>query len=144
MSKSVQETVVPSITGLSSSLIYIPYHVPSSKNSRVRTRQGTFIASKSVRQYRKLSAKFWKSEKDNFSSKIKGKSFPLRIGFHFIRKTHHKYDWLNPSQTIQDEMVKHDWLEDDNMEFIIPIPFQVNREFSTVSKAHQGVIIKIF
>jgi len=35
---------------------------------------------------------------------IKGKKKPYKIGIHFIRGTHHKYDWVNPIQTIQDEM----------------------------------------
>ena len=50
----------------------------------------------------------------------------------------YKFDYINPTQTIHDVMVKFNWLKDDNCEEIIPI-FE---EYS-YNKENPGVIIKI-
>ncbi len=130
-------------TGLTSNVIHIPFHVPSSKNSRVRTRSGLFISSRAVHKYRNHSAVFWKLNKGLFLQLLVNVEPPFVVGFHFLRKTAHKYDWVNPLQTVQDEMVKYGWLEDDNMDCLIPMPFKVNNCYTTKSKEHAGVLIKI-
>ncbi len=68
---------------------------------------------------------------------------PLRVGFHFIRKTRHKYDWPNPLQTVLDEMVRYGWIEDDNIDVIVPYPLKVKGQYTTVDKDNPGVIIKV-
>ena len=59
---------------------------------------------------------------------------PLTITFTFVRGTKHKFDYINPCQTVQDDMVKYGWIEDDNCEFIIPIfePYEYNKEYPGV------------
>ena len=47
--------------------------------------------------------------------------YPVKISFKFIRKSKHKFDYINPAQTVQDLMVKNGWIEDDNAEFMIPV-----------------------
>ena len=61
---------------------------------------------------------------------IKGKSKPHRISFKFVRKSKHKFDYINPAQTIQDQMVKYGWIDDDNADEMLPIfvKFEYNKE----------------
>ena len=55
---------------------------------------------------------------------------PYHISFKFIRKSRHKFDYVNPLQTVQDEMVKHGWIEDDNADELLPIleKYEYNKE----------------
>jgi len=61
---------------------------------------------------------------------IKGKSKPYKISFKFVRKSKHKFDYINPAQTIQDQMVKYGWIDDDNADEMLPIfvKFEHNKE----------------
>ena len=99
--------------------IFIPGNVPSSKNGRVWTGRNS-IASKATRKYWKSSEPYWESLRKQFTSQLKGKNKPYRIKFTFIRGNRHKFDYINPLQTIQDVMVKHHWIEDDNCDILIP------------------------
>ena len=60
------------------------------------------------------------------------------VGFYFIRDSRRKFDYVNPLQTVQDAMVKHKWIEDDNMEMLLPI-----FEGYHVDKERAGVHITI-
>lgn len=125
------------------SSMFIPGNVPSSKNNRVWTGK-YFVESKACKKWRKETAKYWKEYKVKFLQDIAGKKFPLKIGLHFVRGTKHAYDWVNPVQTIQDEMVKHGWLEDDNVNIMFPVPMKIKNKYSTYSKEEPGVWIKIY
>jgi len=118
-------------------MIFIPGNVPSSKNSRVWTGK-FFIASKAVAKWRKESNKYWIDNKTNFLSSLTNKPFPLRIEFTFIRQSKHKFDYANPLNTVQDEMVKHGYIEDDNADIILPslAPYKYD-------KLNPGVYIKV-
>lgn len=37
----------------------------------------------------------------------------------FIKPTM-RFDYINPAQTVQDHMVKHNWIEDDNANILMP------------------------
>lgn len=50
---------------------------------------------------------------------------------------------LNPVQTIQDAMVYHKWIDDDNLEEILPFPIQIDNVWYKVDKENAGVIIRI-
>lgn len=117
--------------------IFIPGNVPSSKNGRVWTGRYS-IASKATRRYWKESEDSWIKYRKKFTTLLKKQTKPYRIKFSFIRKSKHKFDYLNPAQTIQDLMVKHDWIEDDNCDILIP-------EFGKYKydKKKPGVIITI-
>jgi Holliday junction resolvase RusA-like endonuclease len=69
---------------------------------------------------------------------LEGKDKPYKVSFKFIRKSRHKFDYVNPLQTVLDLMVKYLWIEDDNADEIIPSfePYEYNKE-------EPGVIIKI-
>ena len=45
---------------------------------------------------------------------LKGKKKPYNIEFTFYRKTKRKFDYINAAQIVQDLMVKHGWIDDDN------------------------------
>ena len=98
---------------------FIPGNVPSSKNGRRWTGK-YFIASKAVVNYRKKAKEYYQKYANEFREELKKLNLPAKISFEFIRGTRHKFDYINPAQTVQDDMVKHGWIEDDNAEFIIP------------------------
>lgn len=133
-------------------VFFIPGNVPSSKNSRnavtIKKKDGTektmVIASKTVQKYRANTAPYYSLNKGHFKKAIKDKSKPFYIGFFFIRGSRHKWDLINPEQTVQDEMVKHEWLEDDNVDFLCPVPVFINGEFWMYDKSHPGVLIVVF
>ena len=92
---------------------------PSSKNSRVYTGKH-FIASKATRKWVLETEKYFKTQKDSFLEELSKHSAHYKIEFKFVRGSKHKFDYINPAQTIQDAMVKHGWIEDDNCTVMIP------------------------
>ena len=117
--------------------IFIGGNVPSSKNGKRWTGK-MLIHSKTVMKYIKSTKADYLSNKEKFKSLLEGKTAPYKISFTFVRGSKHKFDYINPCQTVQDLMVKYGWLEDDNCENIIPsfVPY-------TYDKANPGVIIKV-
>jgi hypothetical protein len=99
---------------------FIPGSVPSSKNGRRWTGK-YFIASKAVMNYRKIAKDYYAKYAEEFKAELAKHSLPARISFEFIRGSRHKFDYINPAQTVQDDMVKAGWIEDDNAEFILPV-----------------------
>jgi len=120
--------------------IFIPGNVPSSKNGRRWTGR-YFIVSKQTATYYKTSKEFWKKNKKDFLKLLKAKSSgdnPYRISFKFVRKSKHKFDYINPAQTIQDEMVKYGWITDDNADVMMPIFLEYEYD-----KENPGVYINV-
>ena len=117
--------------------IFIPYNVPSSKNTKQWT--GKYLVwSKVAQQYIKLTEYYWKQNKELFHIAICNNDKPLRVSFKFIRKSKHKFDYVNPLQTVLDLMVRFEWIEDDNADIILPVfePYEYEKD-------KPGVIIKI-
>lgn len=116
---------------------FIPGNVPSSKNGRRWTGK-YFIASKTVMKYRKDTKSLFEKYAPEFRKELKKHKLPVKISFTYIRGTKHKFDYINPAQTTQDDMVTFKWIEDDNMENIIPSfnPYLYDKE-------NPGVIIEI-
>jgi len=112
-------------------------NTPSSKNSRVYTGK-YLIASKATRKWVAETEDDFKKQKDSFLEELNKHSAPYKIEFKFIRGSKHKFDYINPAQTVQDAMVKHGWLEDDNC--TVMIPFFAEYEYS---KENPRVEIKI-
>jgi hypothetical protein len=120
--------------------IFIPGNVPSSKNGRRWTGR-YFIVSKQTATYYKTSKKFWIEHKKDFLKLVKQKSTkgkPYRVTFKFVRKSKHKFDYINPAQTIQDEMTKYGWITDDNADEIVPIFLEYEYD-----KENPGVYINV-
>lgn len=116
---------------------FIPGNVPSSKNGRRWTGK-YFIASKSVMNYRKATKSYYEKFAPLFREELKNHKLPVSIAFTFVRGTKHKFDYINPAQTVQDDMVKHGWIEDDNAEYILPVFIQYSYD-----KTNPGVFIEI-
>ena len=116
---------------------FIPGNVPSSKNGRRWTGK-YFIASKTVMSYRKKTKQYFESYGPLFAKELEKHELPVKIAFTFIRGTRHKFDYINPAQTIQDDMVKHGWIEDDDMNHMVPV-FPEYR----YDKENPGVFIEI-
>jgi hypothetical protein len=116
---------------------FIPGNVPSSKNGRRWTGK-YFIASKSTMKYRKDTKSFFEKYAPEFKEELKKHTLPVKVSFTFIRGSKHKFDYINPAQTTQDDMVTYNWIEDDNMENIIPV-----FEPYLYDKVNPGVEIKI-
>ena len=116
---------------------FLPGNVPSSKNGRRWTGK-YFIASKAVVNYRKVAKKFYQEYADEFTEELKKHELPVSISFKFIRGTRHKFDYINPAQTVQDDMVKHGWISDDNADCLIPCFIEYSYD-----KKNPGVWIEI-
>lgn len=90
----------------------------------------------------------YKTRKNEFAELLKDFNFnysnPLVVGFHFVRSTKHKFDFHNAVQIIADLLVAHDFIEDDNMDYFIPLPFEMNKKWYSYNKENPGVYIKIY
>lgn len=142
-------------------MIFIKENVPSLKNSKIKTSRGIF-PSKTVKKYlQKLGIQKYSVSKKTvqgyvtrpnefmniskqWNEEIKNKEYPLKIGFHFIRNSKRKFDFHNAVQIVADLLVAHDFIEDDNMDYFIPVPLKYKGQWYSIDKENPGVIIKIF
>jgi len=110
-------------------MIFIPGNTPSSKNGKVWTGR-YFVVNKQTAAWTKATDSTWEKEKDNFLELVKCMGKPYIVKFKFIRGSRRKFDYVNPLQTVQDAMVKHGWINDDNMTEILPVflPYEYNKE----------------
>lgn len=141
-------------------LIFIPFNVPSLKNSKIKTSRGIF-PSKTVKNYLtdlgiqrysasrkevvgyKTKPNKFQELREIFNKSLEGKELPVEIGFHFVRKTKHKFDFNNANQIIADLLTAHGIIEDDNMDYFIPYAFKMNDKFYTIDKENPGVYLQI-
>jgi hypothetical protein len=116
---------------------FIPGNVPSSKNGRRWTGK-YFVSSKATTKYRKETAIYFEKFRKGFRKQLAKLELPVKVSFKFIRGSRHKFDYINPAQTTQDDMVKHHWIDDDNCDNIIPVfePYEYD-------KKNPGVEIKL-
>lgn len=118
-------------------MIYLKGNIPSSKNSKQWTGR-KLIPSKTVENYLEQYEIQYKLYANKFKEMIKNKKKPYYIGFYFIRNSKRKFDYNNLTQLPQDLMVKYEWLDDDNADYLIPIGLGY-----TVDKAKAGLIITV-
>jgi hypothetical protein len=117
--------------------IFIKGNVPSSKNTKQWT--GKFLVwSKNAQKYVRQTEDYWIENREIWRDMLGDKEFPIKVSFKFVRKSKHKFDYVNPLQTILDLMVKYKWLEDDNADIIKPV-----FEDYEYDKDNPGVYIKI-
>ena len=143
----------------SSRTFFLPYNVPSLKNSKVVTPRGVF-PSKTVRKYlQKLGIKKYSGSRRTvgtykpkirpniFDIKLRDirniKTYPLIFGFHFVRETRHKFDFNNAIHIISDLLVAHRFIPDDSMDYFLPTPFMVDGKWYSYDKKRSGVFIVV-
>ncbi len=104
--------------------IYIPTEVISSKNSKRIVKSADtvkIIGSKASLNYKKNTSMYYLSYRKEFIELTKGLEKPYYIGLYFLRGTRGKFDYNNMGQTVFDRMVEHNWIEDDNANYVIPV-----------------------
>jgi hypothetical protein len=155
-------------------MIFIPGNVPSLKNSKVKTSRGIF-PSKTVTKYiRSLNIQAFSSSKRivkgyadpsrpnyiegqraKFKAMMKGKGEPIFIGYHHVRNSKRLFDFSNSVEIVQDLLTAHKFIEDDNVQYVFPIPMTIKGELPTssnirtkdwysIDKENPGVYLKIF
>lgn len=143
--------------------IFVPFNVPSLKNSKVATSKGVF-PSKTVRKYlQNLGVKKYSCSKGTFENyktrpnlfekaiepmkdkfherEVIDNSSPHEIGLFFIRDSKRKFDFINAAQIICDLLTAHGVINDDNMDELIPMPIQVVGSWYTIDRERPGCII---
>lgn len=138
--------------------VFIPFNTPSLKNSKVYTAKGVF-PSPSVRKYlQKVGVKKYSSSKGTFEnyktrpnlfdkaigpmkSVLSPRKPPYVVSLFFIRNSRRKFDWINAAQIICDLLTAHGVIQDDNMDFLIPMPIQVAGSWYTVDTERPGCLI---
>ena len=117
--------------------IFINDNVPSSKNGKRWTGK-YLIHSKTTMRYIKESKGEYLEYTHPFKEFVKSFNTPYVIHFKFYRNSRRKFDYVNPLQTVQDLMVKYQWLEDDNSDYLLPV-----FDLYEYNKEKPGVLITI-
>lgn len=155
-------------------MVFIPGNVPSLKNSKVKTSRGIFHSPTVSKFIRSLGIQHFNSRKkeikgykdplrpnqiealrDSFKAMKAGKNDPIIIGYHQIRNSKRLFDFSNSVELIQDLMTAHDFIEDDNVKYVFPVPMSIDGRLITesdprafplysVDKNNPGVWIKFF
>jgi len=121
---------------------FIEGNVPSSKNSKIWT--GSYLVwSKAAQKYVKDTKSQWTELCNDFRVAASGSIarepiYPIKVHFKFIRKSKHKFDYVNPLQTVLDLMVRYNWIPSDDADTILPV-----FEEYEYNKDKPGVIIKV-
>jgi hypothetical protein len=155
-------------------MIFIPGSVPSSKNSKVKTKTGIFSSPAVSKYIRRLGIQSYNSRKKEvkgyvditrpnqieqlrtqFDAMKVGKNNPLFIGYHHVKNSKRLFDFSNSVEIIQDLFTAHNFIEDDNVQFVFPIPMSIDgelpnnlnlrvKQWYSIDKNNPGVWIKIF
>ena len=120
--------------------IFIPGNVASSKNSKQWT-GSKLIWSKLARDYRNNTATYYMMYRQKFRALCKRKMKLSEIGLYFVRDSRRKFDFVNLVQTVQDIIVRAEWLPDDNLDEMAPVPVEIDGNVYRVDKDHAGVYI---
>ncbi len=155
-------------------MIFISGNVPSLKNSKIKTGRGIFhsptvskyIRSKGIQHFnsgKKIIKGYVDKSRPNqieelrnsFMEMKKDKGDPIFIGYHQVRNSKRLFDFSNSVEIIQDLFTAHDFIEDDNVKYVFPVPMTIDGElptaenirekpFYSVDKDNPGVYIKLF
>jgi hypothetical protein len=156
-------------------MFWIPGNVPSLKNSKVKTKRGIF-SSPAVNKYiRGLGIQSFSSSKKTVKGYVdplrpnqfealrpqfeemlrKVGGIPIFIGYHQVRSSKRLFDFSNSVEILQDLFTAHNFIEDDNVKFVYPVPMTregilpnalniKNEQWYSVDKENPGVFIKLF
>ena len=117
---------------------FIRGNVPSLKNTKTVTHSKAIVSGPSVIRWQKLSAEDWLRQKEQFKKLIYHLPCPIFVHLTFIRNIDNLWDFTAPTETIADEMVKYNWINDDNRCEFVPC-FGKPR----IDKARPGTIIRV-
>lgn len=141
-------------------LIFIPFNTPSLKNSKVKTSRGIF-SSKTVKKYltalgiqsysvsRKIVIGYkrrpnlFEELRPEFEKALENLEAPYKVSMHFVRNSKRSFDFNNANQIIADLLVAHNIIEDDNMDFYLPYPLELEGSAYSVNKENPGVYIHL-
>lgn len=141
-------------------IIFIPFNVPSLKNSKqISTVAGkpVLLYSKTVKKYlqnlgiQRLSAKTgvfeYKTRPNIFKQAINGffddAPIPCVLAFNFVRDSQRAFDFHNACQIICDLLVAHGAIKDDDIKHLVPVPLMINGSRFSICKDNPGVYLKI-
>lgn len=145
--------------GAPKGMFFIPGNVPSLKNSKIKTSHGifpsktvvkylrsfnilTFSSSKKIVKYKKKHAELFLTEYSKYFEQF-DRDKPIIAYFHFVRGTAHAFDFNNATQIVADLFTAHNFIQDDNMNYFIPIPLKVKNKWYSYDKNNPGVWIKL-
>lgn len=135
--------------------VFLPGNVPSLKNSKVMTSKGIFSSKTVVKYLRFLGIQTYSASKKEVkeykdpsrlnifrvicNTLIKEPIYPVLIYTHFVRDSKRKCDFNNMTQILADLLTAHDFIPDDNMDYIYFVPWLIDGEFYSVDKLQPGV-----
>lgn len=141
---------------LSQNSIFIPGQIPSLKNSKV---MGKFPSKTVLKWLRTFGITSYSGSRKevNFFKRIPKqydfqeickpiadyKNYPIKLGFHFVRKSKGDWDFNNANHIITDLMTAFDIVPDDNVKYILPFPLELEGSWYSYDKNNPGVFIKI-
>ena len=96
-------------------------------------------SSKVTKRYIKEHSIDYIANKVKFKRLLGEYQLPYRVCFKFFRGTRRKFDYINAAQIVQDLMVEHGWVDDDDCANVKP--YFLDYEYN---KDNPGVLISIF
>lgn len=99
---------------------FIKGQVPSSKNAKQWTGR-RLINNKRVLDYYNNFSEQLINIKDQWLEQLNQLTYPVKLNMQFVRQDRRIFDYINPAQTIQDGLVKNEFIPDDNYNYIIPV-----------------------
>lgn len=140
--------------------IFIKGNVPSLKNSKIKTSRGIFPSKTVVKYLRNLGIKKYSASKktvDEYKTRsnefkettnelreyLTKQTYPIEVFFHFVRDSNRAFDFNNANQIILDLLTAHDIIPDDNMTYVIPIPYKKKNKWYSIDKNKPGVWLKV-
>jgi len=138
-------------------IIFIPGQIPSLKNSKIMGRFPSKTVMKWLRLFgiqgysgRKREVTFFKTIKGEYNiteitSPIREYTkYPLKMEFHFVRNTKGGgWDFNNCNHILTDLMTALGVIPDDNVNYVLPFPYEIDGKYWTYDKENPGVILKI-
>ena len=132
----------------------------NSKQVSVRAGRVTVTSSKTVKEYlksfgiksfdsRKKEVQLYRGVKCSFPvAELKQlfsqtNTYPVKVGFYFIRDSKRRSDFQNLLQLSADLLVTFNIIPDDNMDYFLPFPLEIDGKYYHVDRNNPGVIIKI-
>jgi len=137
-------------------MIFIPGNTPSLKNSRVNGKfrpktMTKYLRSLNIQDYsvsQRTVKGYVSKDKPNLFRQYIGSYFddikyPAILGFHFVRDSRRSCDFQNLVHAPLDLLTAHQYIEDDSMKYIFPVPFKINGRLYTIDKENPGTWIKL-